>query len=229
MRRYSPTKSVRAAWDTIGGLSFPGKMPCPGYSIPAETCKLGSKLCKVAGTICSKCYAKKGFYIFKVVQAAMWRRYGALERALGSFVDASKWVDSFAIVLADMYSRKSCDHFRWHDSGDIQSTYHLHLIVAIADRLPHIKFWLPTREYKMVTDYVKAGNVVPSNLCIRLSANKLDGKSPAIAGLACSEVHTTVGPRVAGTCCSAYLNDGHCGDCRDCWDDGVALVSYPSH
>ena len=228
MNRYSPTKSIKAAWDVIGGLSFPSKMPCPGYSIPAATCQLGSKLRKVSGTICSMCYACKGFYVFKVATAAMWRRYGALERAFGSFVDTTHWLDAFETVLADMHSRKGCSHFRWHDSGDIQSTWHLHLIVALAERMPHISFWLPTREYKLVSDYLKAGNVIPPNLCVRLSAHMVDGKSPAIGGLACSEVHSTE-PRVDGTSCGAYLNGGHCGNCRRCWDDGEALVSYPSH
>jgi hypothetical protein len=228
MKRYSPIKSIQAAWNVIGGLSFPSKMPCPGYSIPAETCITGSKLRQIAGTVCAICYACKGYYVFKATIKAMWRRYGALERALGSFVDASQWVDSFVTVLTDMHSRKGINCFRWHDSGDIQSTYHLHLLVAIADRLPQISFWLPTREYKLVSEYLKSGNVVPSNLCIRLSAHQVNGKGPAIAGLATSEVHTELA-RVAGTECQAYQNDGHCGDCRRCWDDGEALVSYSSH
>ena len=44
-------------------------MPSFAWGIPIEYCVTGSKLAKVKGTICNKCYAGKGCYVFPVVKA----------------------------------------------------------------------------------------------------------------------------------------------------------------
>ena len=49
----------REAKEITGGLSAPGKMPEGAWSIPASTCKLGSKLAQIPNTVCNKCYALK--------------------------------------------------------------------------------------------------------------------------------------------------------------------------
>ena len=68
----------REAWTRVGGLSEPSKMPCHGYSIPANTCKLGSMLAKVKGTTCNGCYALKGRYVMPTVREALNRRFASL-------------------------------------------------------------------------------------------------------------------------------------------------------
>jgi len=59
---------VRRAWElsraglstTItGGLSYPSKMDCPAWGIPASTCRVGSRLVEVADSVCRGCYALK--------------------------------------------------------------------------------------------------------------------------------------------------------------------------
>ena len=67
------------AWDLVGGLSKPGKMPGWSIGIPAKECKTGAKLQKVPGSVCFDCYAMKGCYVFKVVQDAQYRRLAALK------------------------------------------------------------------------------------------------------------------------------------------------------
>ena len=52
------------AWDLVGGLSKPGKMPGWSIGIPAKECKTGSKLRAVKGSVCEDCYALKGCYVF---------------------------------------------------------------------------------------------------------------------------------------------------------------------
>jgi hypothetical protein len=52
-----------------GSLSKPSKMPGWAYGLPAKECKTGGKLAKVPGSVCYDCYALKGCYVFKVVQA----------------------------------------------------------------------------------------------------------------------------------------------------------------
>lgn len=101
-----------------GGLSRPSKMPCHGYSIPASTCKTGSKLRAVSGSTCSSCYACKGRYTFDNVQSALHRRLESIEKP--------EWVEWMVDLIG---RREKSGFFRWHDSGDLQSMAHLLAIV----------------------------------------------------------------------------------------------------
>ena len=46
----------------IGTLSNTSKMPAYSFGISAFKCKVGSRLAKIKGTTCYKCYALTGFY-----------------------------------------------------------------------------------------------------------------------------------------------------------------------
>ena len=95
-----------------GGLSAPGKMPEGSYNIPASACQTGQILAKVEGTPCSGCYAlNRGRYRFKKTKNAMARRLASLTHP--------RWVEAMTTLV------KKKKHFRWHDSGDIQSVAHL--------------------------------------------------------------------------------------------------------
>lgn len=207
-------------WAHIGGLSQPSKMPCFGYSIPAEKCATGSKLRPVEGSTCNSCYAFKGRYPMANVQAAMWRRWDSLQ------VDLDLWTDSFIWILQGLASRGE-KYFRWHDSGDIQSIEHLQAIVWIARAVPEIQFWIPTREFRFVHAFtVLQGRELPSNLTIRISAPMVGQsfQSP-ISGT----VASTVGASEIGAQCPAYNQGGECRDCRACWDQSIPVVNYPLH
>lgn len=198
-----------------GTLSRPSKMPCHGYSIPAQACNVGSKLRGVAGSVCKFCYAMKNRYIFPNVQKAMRYRLASIER------DVEHW----ACAMIELIKRKEkSGFFRWHDSGDLQSEAHLHAINIIAKELPGIKFWLPTREYKIVRAYMKREEIAP-NLIIRVSALFTSQTAPDF-GLPTS----TVGLVSARNQCPAVaLKTGKCGDCRKCWTKRVKNVNYPIH
>ena len=75
-----------SAWQIVGGLSTPSKMPCYGWSLSAKLCKTGSKLAQIEGSVCDKCYALRGNYLFPVVQNAMRKRLEGLNNSL--FVSA---------------------------------------------------------------------------------------------------------------------------------------------
>ena len=49
--------SYDSAYEIIGGLSSPSKMPWYGWSISAYRCKTGGKLREVENSTCSHCYA----------------------------------------------------------------------------------------------------------------------------------------------------------------------------
>ena len=59
----------------MGGCSLPGKMPGVAWGAPAKHCRAGSELAKIDGTVCNACYARKGTYGFKNVQAKLEERY----------------------------------------------------------------------------------------------------------------------------------------------------------
>lgn len=206
-----------------GTLSNPGKMPCFAYSTPATACKTGQRLRKVKGSICSACYALKGNYMFPAVQEALNKRLNSLVNPL--------WINT----IVELISRKEkSGYFRWHDSGDIQSVEHLLNIMTVADRLPGIQFWLPTREYYMVTQAMKIREI-PDNLTIRLSAFYKDQTVfPAVvqrSNLPTSGVVSRKKRKDDAThvTCVAYQQEGKCGDCRACWDKTIAHVTYPEH
>ena len=202
----------------IGTLSNPAKMPSYAWGIPTEYCKTGSKLAKIDGTICNKCYADKGCYIFPLVRAMYEKRYQA--------IFLPEWVDYMAEMLTLKYKNltKSRRYHRWFDSGDVQSYEHLMKIFEVCELTPHIKYWLATREYQII-DMIKEEDV-PKNLCLRVSATKVDGALPKFWKWT-SGVHKD--KRHKGKECRAYTTNNNCGDCRACWSRSVKQVSYEEH
>ena len=202
----------------IGTLSNPAKMPSYAWGIPTEYCKTGSKLAMIDGTICNKCYADKGCYVFPMVRAMYEKRYQA--------IDLPEWVDYMAEMLTLKYKNltKSRRYHRWFDSGDVQSYEHLMKIFEVCELTPHIKYWLATREYQII-DKIKEEDV-PKNLCLRVSATKVDGALPKFWKWT-SGVH--LNKRHKGKECRAYTTNNNCGDCRACWSRSVKQVSYEEH
>ena len=202
----------------IGTLSNPSKMPSYAWGISAKHCNTGSKLAKIEGTICNKCYALKGHYAFKNVFDAHEIRRKAIEM--------NEWVDYMAELLTLKYKNldKSRLYHRWFDSGDLQSFSHLMKIFEVCELTPHIKYWLATREYKLI-DKIKEEDV-PKNLCLRVSAITVDGNQPKFWKWT-SGVHKDK-PAV-GWECPAPKQNGECGNCRNCWSRKVKQVSYKEH
>ena len=202
----------------IGTLSNPSKMPAFGWGISAKKCVTGTKLAKIKGTICSKCYALKGRYVFKNVFNAHEARRKAIEEV--------EWVDYMAELLTLKYKNldKSKRYHRWFDSGDIQSFGHLMKIFEVCELTPQIKHWLATREYQLISQLdVKD---VPKNLCLRVSAIKVDSPPPKFWKWT-SGVHKDKKP--IGRECPAYKQGGECGSCRACWNRNIKQVSYKEH
>ena len=202
----------------IGTLSNPSKMPAYAWGISAKQCKVGSKLAKIKGTICNKCYALKGHYTFPVVVDAHKMRLDAITKP--------EWVDYMAELLTLKYKNlaKSRRYHRWFDSGDIQSYAHLMKIFEVCELTPQINYWLATREYGIINQ-IKVEDV-PKNLCLRVSAIKVDSPPPKFWQWT-SGVHKDK-PAI-GRECPAYKQDGECGSCRSCWSRSVKQVSYKEH
>lgn len=205
----------------IGGLSNPEKMPCLSWSTPAARCLVGARLARVAASTCALCYAMGGRYVMPNVLAAMERRYSRLMAALDTREGRARWVSDWVSILEWRHQQTAralargkatpTDDgrvFRWHDSGDVAGPYHFAAVVDIARRVPGVRFWLPTREYKTVRDYLAlwGGDSLPPNLCVRLSVPMRNaGPPPMVAALVAasdqvtlSGVHDTPGQLPAG-------------------------------
>ena len=202
----------------IGTLSNTSKMPAFSWGIPIQYCVTGSKLALQEGTICNKCYAGKGCYIFPAVKAMYQKRYDAILM--------NEWVDYMAELITQKYKNldKSRLYHRWFDSGDVQSFAHLMKIFEVCELTPHIKHWLATREYQIVNQLDEKD--VPKNLCLRVSAIKVDRPPPKFWKWT-SGVHKD--KSAVGRECPAYKQEGQCKDCRACWDRRVKQVSYKEH
>ena len=201
----------------IGTLSNPSKMPSYAWGISAKQCITGSILADEEGTICNKCYALGGHYLFPVVINAHKKRLDA--------VKLPEWVDYMAELLTLKYKKldKSRLFHRWFDSGDLQSYEHLMKIFEVCELTPHINYWLATREYKIISK-IKYEDI-PKNLVVRASGIKIDGQPPKFWKWT-STVHTK---KPIGHECPAYKQDGECGSCRSCWSRSVKQVSYKEH
>jgi len=212
-------KSIAQAEFITGGLSHPDKLSCLAYSISARDCNVGSKLAKIPGTVCYNCYARKGFYYFPDVQAALDRRKRSLY--------LPQWVESMGILIR----KQSPNYFRWHDSGDLQSMKHLTNIVQVTKNTPKCLHWLPTKEQELIRKYLSKSSF-PDNLTVRVSALQIDRK-PSLR-------LTGVGSMVIGkdsllnadkkiVSCPSSLQQNSCGACRLCWDKKIPIIAYQEH
>jgi hypothetical protein len=195
------------------------KMPGTTFAIDALACKTGAKLTLIKGSVCSKCYAIR----IQKMRPRVDQGYKAnLAKYLSS--DRQGWIAAIAFQII----RQNTDgHHRWFDAGDLQSLDMLEDIVSVCKITPDVKHWLPTREVKIVSDYLKATGAFPDNLVVRVSSPMIDGK-PLIRYGNTSTVHTKGKPH-HGVECEASKRGNNCGPCRACWQSDVVNVSYPKH
>ena len=199
----------KEARQITGGLSAPSKMPGPAFNLPASQCITGSKLVDVLNSTCSGCYALKGRYRFKNVQAALNRRLAKLHDP--------RWIEAM-VTLID-----NGPVFRWHDSGDVQSAQHLKNIFEVCNRTPGTSHWLPTREARFLS--LMDPDVVPKNLKIVLS-DHMNNQATAPSWWPYTSGVTTSHDQVT---CPASRQGNKCLDCRKCWDRSVKRVIYGKH
>ena len=205
-------------------LSSPSKMPGKGYGLSAHDCNVGRRLAKIKGSVCHGCYALRGAYTWDSAKQAHEKRTKSLREP--------KWVAAMSKLVARQ------EYFRWHDSGDLQGVWHLEKIVQVAKNCPDTKFWLPTKEYKVVADWLKANpEGFPKNLFVKLSLymNDVYKKARGILSKHCSWTgsHTATtnvpedfnvckvsNPEIKKASCDTY-------NCRKCWTN--ENVSYYVH
>ena len=218
----------REANEITGGLSAPGKMPEGAWSISAWDCNIGSVLRTIPNTVCSECYALKRRYVFPNVQNALKRRLEATKHP--------QWIEAMVVLITGK------GHFRWFDSGDLQDDDMLQQILEVVRQTPDTMHWLPTREYLVISRYLRnSGDTQPPNLCIRLSNQWIDGVTGNMETSGVDDIDDHVQSLNSlpwsvvqrnreypdGYHCPAHDQGNQCGDCRACWDPNVKLIVYP--
>ena len=198
-------------------LSKAGKMPCRSWSLEAlDTCP--GSINRTTGELvdaCKGCYATTGNYRFPNVKAPRVHNKTDWKR--------DEWVDDMVLEL-----RKD-SHFRWFDSGDVYALALAEKILQVMERTPLTKHWLPTRMHKFMKFrpvFVKMERL--PNVVVRKSSDSIQGR--LIRGKTISTIVPYAGAETPEmTLCSAYDNEGKCGDCRACWDKTVKVIAYPAH
>ncbi len=214
-RSKTPIKSLP------GLLTNTSKMPCPSWSLPAGKACPGAKYGE--GSICGQCYAAKGSYGHKIVRHAQQERFTWTLALMKSQAGQDAFVEYMSRAIESIGS----PYFRVHDSGDLFSPAYVKCWQRIARNLSHIRFWFPTRSYRIA-------NLLPviqelaahPNVTIRPSALMLDAAPPVIPGLAAG---SGANYSKDDATCPAYRQNGECRDCRHCWDAPASPVLYPLH
>jgi ribosomal protein L40E len=208
--------TLEEALKIIHSLGEATKMPCYTYSISAWNCHRGSKLRKIPGSVCNKCYAIRGNFARPTVQRVMNARQEAMDHPL--------WVPAMVIVLN---AWETSGYFRWFASGDLQGLGVLLKICAVARQTPHIRHWLPTHEVGILGAFKRAGFTYPKNLVVRLSSDMIEAKPSksvmknlGVLGGAVSKVKWN---------CPAPKQENMCQQCRKCWYKDVSVVTYKYH
>ena len=214
--------SIATKAKSFGGLSNTDKMPCYSWAISASECKMGSVLAKNKGSVCAKCYARKGNYTWPNTVRAHARR-------LSSYLnDRESWTESFIDVGRDLVSLGE-SHFRWFDSGDIQDVKMLEDILRVCSSTKALAFWIPTKEVTILAEYLELGGDIPSNTNIRVSSFMIgDVHSKNVE-------HLFDHPRISRSFvdvktdnvfqCPAQSQGHQCRSCRACWDPKLS-ISY---
>jgi hypothetical protein len=166
----------------------------------------------LAQAICEHCYATGGQYSTGQVQFAQILRFLWARQAI-NFPVQTAYGESTAFVEAMVYAIDNADYkleggtikadpetgeeaqalppeptgrrfFRIHDSGDFFEEEYLRQWKMIADRLPDITFWAPSRIWATSwgTEAVNRINREPRNLIIRPSAYEVNEPGPPNLG-----------------------------------------------
>ena len=201
------------------------KMPGSTFSTDSFSCKVGSKLAKIEGSVCNKCYARRIQTFRKNVDKSWKDNYLKATTMIAS--NPEKWSDAVAFQIKRIATKTGEYYHRWFDSGDLDSVDMLRAIVRACKKTPAIKHWLPTREAQIVKEYRKQYGVEPPNLVIRVSATMV-GDKPIKGHALTSTVHLK-GQQSYGHLCPAPKQNNNCGSCRACWSTNVPNISYTKH
>lgn len=218
-----------------GLLSYPTKMPCSSFSLPAgPACPFAELHALIVAAanpdlpvvmheaICAKCYAKKGKYIY--AKPSQQARFDWAVRCMRSPEGMDEFVDVMTRAIRRECQRMGVAYFRIHDSGDFFSPNYVRAWLRIVRALPDIKFWAPTRSYRAPWLEQLLELAAEPNVTMRPSALHFDIAPPTIPGMAAGS-----GANHEGQSCPAKQQKNECRTCRMCWDRPDLVITYAKH
>ena len=221
--------SFKVPGSSVALLTNTSKMPSLSFGLPAgESCPMA-----VYGenSICGSCYAGKGSYSWAPVKNAQSVRFEYVRQACKDEQTGNEFVALMTQALeaeAKRQYRKGYEQavFRLHDSGDLFSAAYINLWIRVAQNVPHIKIWCPTRMYRtknmMILEALLRFSSL-DNVVLRPSALFFGEDAPTIPGFAAGSTASK-----DGFSCPASQQNNECRDCRACWD-GSLTISYRKH
>jgi len=220
-------------------LTATSSMPCRSWSLPAEKSCPASKASVVkhgGSAVCGSCYAMSGFYRMTNVKDAQASRFSWVMSSLVQD-NGDEFVSALVRMISDDVNERGEPIFRVHDSGDLFNHAYVNAWGRIADALPDVQFWIPTRSHTLplLLDSIRKLAARP-NVVVRPSALAFDEFPPVVDGLAAGTtvirslpVLDSLPPGVR-LCPKTDPRDGrnNCEDCRSCFD-GAEPVAYLEH
>ena len=212
----------------IAGKVSKGNSKIPGstFAMDSFSCNVGSRLAKVKGSTCEKCYARRIQKRWPDVNMGWSKNQIKTEQTLA--VDPTLWEAAMVFQI----KRMGFDEHRWLDSGDVPNVQFLASVCEVARQTPNVAHWLPTREVKILLAFIKQYGTyhIPDNLNIRVSAPMVDDKPlGAFANMpriTTSTVHRKQ-TKPVGYVCPARTQNNECGSCRACCSSTTENVAYP--
>jgi hypothetical protein len=167
-------------------LSKTTKMPCYSWNLPAlKACPAAQLSFKLLGedSICSQCYATKGFYaMYQTVKDALQARFDFVLNSIKND-NGETFVKTMVNLIQKAVKKQKENIFRLHDSGDLFSKAYIKTWISICKALPEVRFWIPTREWIRSSDELKELASLP-NVALRPSALKFNDLPPKVEGFA---------------------------------------------
>lgn len=197
-------------------LSFTTKMPCPSWDLPHRRACPGAVY--GLGSICSKCYNGRTKRHTGVAPARE-ARYAWVLDCLKTNAGTDFFVQTMVSAIGT-YSAPS-GYFRGHGSGDLFSPKYTRAWIRICEQLPHIRFWFPTKSYRLPWASLIAELNALQNVTVRPSADEFEETPPVIDGLSAG---TSASKR--DYTCPAHDHGNFCSTCRACWDNPEESTIY---
>lgn len=141
------------------------KVRTANFGIPAFQSRSGLKTCPNAGICAASCYAKQGFFNFKIVADAYEKRL--------AFTKSKDFVS----VMVFEIERKRLRAMRWNDSGDFYSLEYLRKAFQVMRRTPDVRHYAYTKQVKLLKSVKE---IWPRNFTVIYS---LGGKQDSLIDL----------------------------------------------
>lgn len=226
---FGTLKAAQAAAGKVqkGNDKIPGNV----WSGNPFECNVGGRLANVCGSVCEGCYARRTAKRYPSVLVGLSRnmeawRNSSIAEFVGGIVYQIKALDAKKAKAGEA----GVGLFRWFGTGgDIMNAEMMRALVSVAVALPSVKFWLPTKEPRIVKAFVAAGGVIPDNLVVRVSSPMIDQRP--VKGFACTSTVHKDGQAYGTACPASLVKKGNCfkSNCTLCWDSKAQNISYKKH